>query len=183
MSLANLINRTAYASGPRERISEFEASGFLFKDVVEVTAIEDPEINGVTIYFSDFKRNIVDKLQKDFFSEPSQASLTCLVTGPVTIKDPKKISAFEGSEVFSEQKGLNIFKNKTLRVRRIYDAERRAVVYVAYSTRLSTASDEGGVSSGRYRTSLCAVALPPPLQAPAVSAAVPVAVTAAPESP
>lgn len=29
-------------------------------------------VEGVTIYFSDFKRNIVDKLQKDFFAEPSR---------------------------------------------------------------------------------------------------------------
>ncbi len=27
---------------------------------------------GVTVYVSDFKRSIVDKLAKDFFSEPSQ---------------------------------------------------------------------------------------------------------------
>jgi hypothetical protein len=32
-------------------------------------------------------------------------------------------------------------------------------VYVAYSTRLSGSSDDGGVSAGRYKTSLCAVPL------------------------
>ncbi|GLC42969.1 hypothetical protein PLESTB_000281500 [Pleodorina starrii] len=165
----------AHASG-RGQVAEFTASGLLFKDTIEITALEDPEIQGVTIYFSDFKRNIVDKLAKDFFSDPSQASLTCAVTGPVSIKDLKRISSAEGEEVFSEQKGLNLFKNKTLRVRRVYDAERRTVVYVAYSTRLSTASDEGGVSTGRYRTSLCAVTLPPPAAAPPL---VPVSAAAA----
>lgn len=34
------------------------------------------------------------------------------MTGPVSIKDLKKISTPEGSEVFSEKKGLNIFKDK-----------------------------------------------------------------------
>lgn len=29
-------------------------------------------VKGVTIYISDFKRSISDKLNKDFFSEPSQ---------------------------------------------------------------------------------------------------------------
>ncbi|GFR49711.1 hypothetical protein Agub_g11865 [Astrephomene gubernaculifera] len=169
---------SAHAAG-RERVSEFTASGLLFKDVVEVTAVEDPEIDGLTIYFSDFKRNIVDKLQKDFFAEPSQASLTCVVTGPVTVKDPKRISSFEGEEVFSEQKGLNIFKNKTLRVRRVYDADRRTVIYVAYSTRLSTASDEGGVTTGRYRTSMCAVPLPPPVTAPPLTTSTAAAATTA----
>ena len=49
-------------------------------------------VPGVTIYISDFQRNIVDKLKKDFFSDPSQASLTCAVTGPVVIKDWNKIT-------------------------------------------------------------------------------------------
>ena len=34
----------------------------------------------MTIYFSDFKRSLVDKLQKDFFSEPSQVGATQGVT-------------------------------------------------------------------------------------------------------
>ncbi|PNH02371.1 Protein CreA [Tetrabaena socialis] len=154
MAGAALMLDTGAAHAGRELVGEFTASGFLFKDQIDVTAVEDPEIAGVVLYFSDFKRNIVDKLSRDFFSEPSQASLTCVVTGPVAIRDERRISSFEGEEVFSEQKGLNLFKNKTLRVRRLYDAERRTVVYVAYSTRLSTASDEGGVSTGRYRCGL-----------------------------
>eukprot|EP00798_Chlamydomonas_sp_ICE-L_P005614 gene5614-4100_t len=41
-------------------------------DSVEVSAIEDPEVEGVTLYISDFKRSISEKLKKDFFTEPSQ---------------------------------------------------------------------------------------------------------------
>ena len=44
-------------------------------------------VAGITLYVSDFQRNLVDKLKKDFFSDPSQASVTCAITGPVTIKD------------------------------------------------------------------------------------------------
>lgn len=33
-----------------------------------------PAVKGVTIYISDFKRSISDKLNKDFFSEPSQVN-------------------------------------------------------------------------------------------------------------
>ena len=35
-------------------------------------------VKGVTIYISDFKRSISDKLNKDFFSEPSQVNRTVI---------------------------------------------------------------------------------------------------------
>lgn len=53
-------------------------------------------------------------------------------------------------QVFSEKKGLNFFKDKTVRIRRVLDPERRNVLYISYSTRLSSAADEG-VTSGRYK--------------------------------
>lgn len=71
-------------------------------------------------------------------------------------------------------------QDKTLRVRRLYDPDRRTLLYVAYSTRLSTAADDGAVTTGRYRTSICAVHLPdaPPVAAPAVLPSAPVAADA-----
>ena len=141
-----------------EKMAEFEGSGFLFKDSVNVAVMEDRDVEGVTLYVSEFQRNLVDKLQKDFFTEPSQASLTCAQTGPISVKiDPSKLK--ENSEVFSERKSLNLFQDKTLRVKRVYDSQRQTLVYVAYSTRLSTATDDKGVSTGRYRTSICAIPL------------------------
>eukprot|EP00798_Chlamydomonas_sp_ICE-L_P031692 gene31692-6896_t len=98
------------------------------------------------------------------------ASLTCASTGPLTVKDVDMISGSEGRDVFAEGKSLNLFQQKTLRVRRIYDAKHEALVYVAYSTRLSSATDDGGPSTGRYRTSICVLPLNPQ-PAPPVSLA------------
>jgi catabolite regulation protein CreA len=154
-----------------ELLGEFAASGILFKDSVQVSALADRDLPGVTVYVSDFKRSITDKLSKDFFSEPSQASLTCVLGGDASSSSSplsqetteslaRRLGGNGGVEVFAERKGLNLLRDKTLRVRRLFDADRRAAVYVAYSTRLGTAGDEGGVSTGRYRTSICAVPLP-----------------------
>ena len=85
--------------------------------------------------------------------------MTCAVTGPVAVVGD--LGGAEGAEVFAE--GKNLFQTKTLRVRRVFDKKNNAVAYVAYSTRIGSTPD-GDTTSGasRYRTSLCAVALPSP---------------------
>lgn len=204
------------------KVTEFAASGLIFKDSVEVVSLPDPDgtaiplvviawsctlstvhnfsstishlnptttnpppqppttiplpqppttVENVLIFISEFKRSLTDKLAKDFFSEPSQASVTCAAIGPVTIKNPN-VKASGGQEVFAEGKGLNLFQQKTLRVRRVYDEKHDTLLYVSYSTRLANNNDEG-VSSGRYRTSICALPVAPTVVAAAVPAPVP----------
>eukprot|EP01025_Chloroclados_australasicus_P019912 TRINITY_DN2093_c0_g2_i2.p2 TRINITY_DN2093_c0_g2~~TRINITY_DN2093_c0_g2_i2.p2 ORF type:complete len:172 (+),score=12.19 TRINITY_DN2093_c0_g2_i2:44-559(+) len=109
----------------KEKIAEFDASGFLFKDSIEVVALSDPDIKGVTVYFSDFKRSLKERLSKDFFTDPSQTSVTCALTGSVDQAALQQLAGSSGQEIFAEQKGFNIFKNKTVRVRRIYDEKRK----------------------------------------------------------
>lgn len=168
-----LLSSTAPAAhaAAGDKLGEFAASGLLFKDSVEVSALSDRDLPGVTVYVSDFKRSLTDKLAKDFFAEPSQASITCALdaalAAPLAAEPTNALekrlggSGGEGKEVFAQSKGLNVFKNKTLRIRRLFDGERRTAVFVAFSTRLGTAGDEGGaLSTGRYRTSVCAVPLP-----------------------
>lgn len=57
-------------------------------------------------------RSPLSSCLQDPFSDPSQASLTCLATRPVTIKEDKEVAGSEGHEIFSERKGLNLFQNK-----------------------------------------------------------------------
>lgn len=154
---------SCWASEER-KVGEFKASGLVFKDTVQVLSVEDPDVEGVTLYYSDFKRSFVDKLSKlDFFNEPSQASITCAATSQVRVKDLSKVRGQSGRDVFSEDKGraLVFFGNKTLKIRRIYDEEKQALLYVSYSSRLTSAGEEDtsgkGVSAGRYRTSICVV--------------------------
>lgn len=42
-----------------------------FKDTVDVLAFDDPEVSNVTLYISDMKRSISDRMSKDFFNDPS----------------------------------------------------------------------------------------------------------------
>jgi len=55
---------THAAQASIDQVGEFDASGFIFKDQVEITAYDDPLVSGVTLYVSDFKRSLTDKLAK-----------------------------------------------------------------------------------------------------------------------
>ncbi|GFH49201.1 hypothetical protein CTEN210_05677 [Chaetoceros tenuissimus] len=89
---------------------------------------------------------------KDFFTDPSYASVTCARTGPVAIAD-NIAKGKQGEEVFEENKSL-LFKQ--LRVQRIYDEENNTVVYASFNTRLDKNSDN---NKSRFKSSVCAVNL------------------------
>lgn len=118
---------------------------------VEVVAYEDPDVRNVLVYVSEMQRSFTDRISKDFFNDPSQASIACIITGPPVVDDVGRIRGRAGKELFSQGRQLNFFQQKALRVRRVYDEPHDTAVYVAYSTRLTSASDEGGASTGRYK--------------------------------
>eukprot|EP00892_Ulva_mutabilis_P010493 jgi/Ulvmu1/7816/UM004_0045.1 len=155
-----------------DKVGSFGASGFVFKDTVDIISVEDPDVPGVVLYISEMQRSFSDKLANNFFNDPSQASLGCVATAGIPEIEPANFKAKDGKELISQGRNMSFFQQKTLRLRRLYDSNRRVMVYVAYSTRLTSAQDEGGASTGRYKTSVCAVPVtvaPPPPPPPPVS--------------
>ncbi|MBK7845744.1 MAG: CreA family protein [Bdellovibrionales bacterium] len=80
----------------------------------------------------------------DFSSDPSDSSIACRQTGPISESDLRKIEkSSEGEDIFSVDKGgfnkkfFNLFKE--LNVRRIYDRKNNTLLYV--TTRLSSSKD------------------------------------------
>ena len=108
----------------------------------------------MTLYISNFQRPLAERLSKDFFSDPSYASVGCArtTTEPIEIADTINASP-QGEQVFEESKSL-LFK--TLRVQRIYDKEKNTVVYVSFNTRLDKNEDS---NKSRFKSSICAVHL------------------------
>ncbi len=110
---------------------------------IVVEAVADPKVQGVSCYISRFSRSIIDRLSKgNWFIDPSNSSIACRQTGPVTVGDIN--TSTNGEEVFSERLSL-IFKS--LAVRRIYDKKNTTLIYVIYSRQVKDASAKMSIST------------------------------------
>lgn len=99
---------------------------------IKIESFDDEKVAGVTCHMAHFDRGILDRLSKgDWFENPSNGSISCGITGPVTIG---KISMRKrGEEVFRQRQSL-IFKK--LAVRRVYDEESNSLIYLVYSRKI-----------------------------------------------
>jgi len=138
-------------AGDKRVVGEIPASGLIFKDTINVEEFDDPKVKGVNLYLSDFSRSFTDRVAKgDFFSDPGAAGLSCVRTGQVLVSpdlQPKK----EGEDVFTEARS---FLFKTLKVKRVYDAEGKNIIYVVFTERVDTNDDK---NKSRFKSQLCAV--------------------------
>lgn len=115
--------------------------GFMtFKDI-KVNTFTDPIVTGVTCHVSSIEANFA-------LSDPSNNSVSCHQTGPIT---PAMIAAIDKSKageiVFHRSKSVLL---KNLKIRRIYDPDTQVLLYVSYSTK---------EISGSYHHSLSTVPL------------------------
>lgn len=110
---------------------------FTTKDVV-ITAKQDPLVTGVTCHISHVEADLD-------FSDPSDMSIACRQTGEISAQDLAKIDRSKNGEVvFKESKSI-LFKS--LKVRRIYDAENKTLIYLSYSTKESSGSHHHSLST------------------------------------
>ena len=106
---------------------------------VVVDAYDDPGVAGVTCFVSRAKTGGV-KGALGLAEDKAEASIACRQIGPISFPKPIK----QQEEMFSERISL-IFKK--LRVVRIVDAKRNALVYLTYSDRLIDGSPQNSVTA------------------------------------
>jgi CreA protein len=110
---------------------------FTTKDVV-INAKQDPIVTGVTCHISHVEADLD-------FSDPSDMSIACRQTGEITAEHLAQIDRSKNGEVvFKESKSI-LFKS--LKVRRIYDAENKTLIYLSYSTKESSGSHHHSLST------------------------------------
>ena len=111
-------------------------------DIV-IEAVADPKVEGVTCHIAYFERGLIDRLSKgNWFEDPSNASIACRQTGPITIGDIDRDE--DGEDVFSTSRSIIL---KSLRVKRIYDEGNQTLIYLAHAAELADGSAKLAVST------------------------------------
>lgn len=108
-----------------------------------VEAIKDPKVEGVTCHVSYFDRSVIDRLHKgNWFEDPSDSSISCRQTGPITIGD---IDTSEGGEEVFKQ-GISLIWKKQV-VNRIYDKPNETLIYLSHSRQVQNGSAKMSVTT------------------------------------
>lgn len=154
MAALTVSPEPAVAAGGSKVVGQLKGSGLVFKDTLTIERFDDPKVQGVVLYISNFDRPVTEKFSKgNFFNDPSSASVSCARTGQKVAIASNINKTPQGEEVFEESRSL-LFK--TLRVQRVYDEEKQTAVYVSYNTRFDKNDDS---NKSRFKSSLCAVNL------------------------
>ena len=106
---------------------------------IVVDAHDDPKVGGVTCYVSRAKTGGI-KGGLGLAEDKSEASIDCKQVGPLTFAGPLA----EKEEIFTERISL-VFKK--IRVVRMVDRKRNALVYLTYSDRLIEGSPQNSVTA------------------------------------
>jgi CreA protein len=110
---------------------------------IMVDAIKDPKVDGITCHVAYFDRSVIDRLHKgNWFEDPSDSSVSCRQTGPITIGD---IDMSEGGEEVFKQ-GLSLIWKKQV-VNRIYDKKNETLIYLSHSRQVQNGSAKMSVST------------------------------------
>lgn len=132
---------TTASVGTAEQVGNVDVD-WLGNDII-IEAFSDPLVEGVTCHVAYFERGLIDRLQKgNWFEDPSNSSIACRQTGPISIGDIDRSD--EGESVFSERRSI-IWKS--LNVKRIMDEDNQTLIYIAHARQVQDGSAKMSIST------------------------------------
>nr|WP_298249181.1 CreA family protein [uncultured Halomonas sp.] len=123
--------------GNDNEVGDVSLGLFTTKDI-KIESLSDPKIPGVTCHLSNVEADLD-------LADPSDSSLACRQTGPITPAMLTDIDASASGELLYRRSKSVLFKS--LKVRRIFDADNQTLLYLIYSTKESSGSFKHALSS------------------------------------
>ena len=112
--------------------------GFLTLKDIKINHFIDPVVTGVTCHVASIEANLS-------LSDPSNNSVSCVQTGPITRSMIDAIDKSKSGEVVFHRSKSIFFKN--MKIRRIYDADTQTLLYVSYTTKETSGSFHHSLST------------------------------------
>ncbi len=110
---------------------------FTLKDI-KLNTLVDPVVPGVTCHIASVEANLS-------LSDPSDSSIACRQTGEITSAMIAQIDKSKSGEVVFKKSKSIFFK--TMKVRRIYDAQNQTLMYLSYATKETSGSFKHSLST------------------------------------
>jgi len=121
----------------KNEVGDVSLGVFTTKDI-KLDAFSDPVVTGVTCHVSSIEANLD-------FSDPSDSAIACRQTGPITAEMIAKIDKSKNGEVlFTKSKSIFF---KSMKIRRIFDAENQTLMYLSYATKETSGSFKHSLST------------------------------------
>lgn len=112
--------------------------GFFTMQDIKLNILKDPIVTGVTCHVASIEDNLS-------FSDPSDSAISCRQTGEITSTMIANIDKSKSGEVVFKKSKSIFFK--TMKIRRIFDADNQTLMYVSYSTKETSGSFKHSLST------------------------------------
>ncbi|MGF1750999.1 CreA family protein [Vibrio cionasavignyae] len=120
-----------------KEVGDVSLGMFTLKDI-KLNTLTDPEVPGVTCHIASIEANLS-------FSDPSDSSISCRQTGEITPEMIAQIDKSKSGEIVFRKSKSILFK--TMKVRRIFDADNQTLMYLSYSTKETSGSFKHSLST------------------------------------
>jgi CreA protein len=105
---------------------------------IKLNILKDDIVSGVTCHIASIEADLS-------FSDPSDSSISCRQTGEITTDMIAQIDKSKSGEVVFKKSKSIFFK--TMKIRRIFDADNQTLMYVSYSTKETSGSFKHSLST------------------------------------
>jgi len=126
-----------FNSMSKDEVGDVSLGMFTLKDI-KLNTLVDPIVPGVTCHMASIEANFS-------LSDPSDSSISCRQTGEITSAMIAQIDKSKSGEVVFKKSKSIFFKS--MKVRRIYDAQNQTLMYLSYATKETSGSFKHSLST------------------------------------
>ena len=121
----------------KNEVGDISLGVFTTKDI-KLNTLVDPIVTGVTCHVASIEADLS-------LSDPSDSSIACRQTGEITAEMIAAVDKSKSGEVVFKKSKSIFFKS--MKIRRVFDAQSQTLMYVSYSTKETSGSFKHSLST------------------------------------